>query len=92
MSATRPCTVEEKTSSLLASRSDDSDTTSGDIPESDMKSSEVGTDNKEHPEGLLGVLDLWQEGWVESEGQCDLCGGVSIGLVAVREEDVLVGW
>jgi hypothetical protein len=50
-----------KGSLLLSSRSNDSNTTSSDIPESDVESSEVGSDNKEHAEWLLGVLNLRQE-------------------------------
>jgi hypothetical protein len=46
---------------LLASRSNDSDTTSSDISESNVETSEIGADNEEHAERLLGVLDLWQE-------------------------------
>jgi hypothetical protein len=38
-----------------------------------METSEVGSDNKEHAEWLLGVFDLWQEGWVQSERKGDLC-------------------
>jgi hypothetical protein len=70
---------------LLASRSDDSNTTSSDVSESDVESSELGADDEEHSEGLLGVLDLRQETWVESERQSDLCW-----LVEVALEDVLV--
>jgi hypothetical protein len=32
-----------------------------------MESSEVGADDEEHPERLLGVLDLRQESRVEAE-------------------------
>lgn len=42
-----------------------------------METSEVGTDDKEHPEWLLGVLDLGQERWVQSERQRDLYNSVS---------------
>jgi hypothetical protein len=58
---------------LLSSRSDDSDTTSSDISESNVETSEIGSDNEEHAEWLLGVFDLWQEGWVQSERKGDLC-------------------
>lgn len=70
---------------LLSSRSDDSNTTSSDVSESDVESSELGTDHEEHAEGLLGVLDLWQKAGVKSEGQSDLGW-----LVEVALEDVLV--
>jgi len=63
----------DSSSLLLSSRSDNSDTTSSDIPESDVETSEVGSDNEEHAERLLGVLDLWQERWVQSERKGDLC-------------------
>lgn len=52
---------------LLASRPDDSDTTSGDISEPDVEPSEIGTDDKEHAEWLFGVLDLWEERGIQSE-------------------------
>jgi hypothetical protein len=66
------CTSTTGCSSLFASRSDDSDTTSSNIPESNVESSEIGADNKEHAERLLGVFDLWQERWIQPEGKSDL--------------------
>jgi hypothetical protein len=72
---------------LLASRSDDSDTTSGDVSESDVESTEVGADDKEHAERLLGVLDVGQEGRVESEGEGDLGRLVKVALENVLVED-----
>jgi hypothetical protein len=88
---------------LLASRPDDSDTTSGDISEPDVETSEIGTDDKEHAEWLFGVLDLGQERGIQSERECDLCGmsatphkyrsqrmRLTSRLVEVALEDVLV--
>jgi hypothetical protein len=57
---------------LLSARADDTDTASGDIPEADVEAAEVGTDNEEHAERLLRVLDLGQEARVEAERQRDL--------------------
>ena len=84
-------TTYEESSLLLSSRSDDSDTTSSDIPESDMETSEVGSDDKEHAERLLGVLDLWQERWVQSERKGDLCV-MSVDILEGRWRHLLVGW
>lgn len=46
---------------LLASGSNDTNTTTRDVSESDVETSEVRADDEEHAEGLLGVLDVRQE-------------------------------
>lgn len=75
---------------LLPSRADDPDPSTGDITESDMKSTELGSDDEEHTERLLRVLDFGQEAGVEAEGQCHLYLGISTAVDS--REDALVGW
>jgi len=70
---------------LATSRSDDTDTTSSDVLEPDVESTEVGSDDKEDSERGQGVLDLGQKVGFESERQGDLGRLVKVGL-----EDVLV--
>lgn len=47
---------------------DDSDSTSCDVPEPEMESSELVADDDEHPVRLSRVLDLRQEFWGKPEG------------------------
>lgn len=70
---------------LITSRPDDADTSTSNIPEPDVEPSEVGADDEEHPERLLGVFDLRQESRVEAERQGDLCDGISYGLSRLTE-------
>lgn len=69
---------------LLSSGSDNSDTTSRDIPEPDVETSEVGANDKEHAEWLLGVFDLGEERWVQSERQGNLYGALATSQILGR--------
>ena len=59
---------------------DNTDTTTSDVTETNVESTELVTDDEEHAEGLLRVLDFWQEVRSETEGQRDLRGLVEVGL------------
>lgn len=65
---------------LLTPGSNDTDTTSGNIPESDMETSKLGTDNKEHTKRSLGVLNLGEERRVETEREGDLGRLIKVAL------------
>lgn len=45
-----------------------------------MEASELRTNDKEEAVRLVGVLHVWKEGWVEPEGERDLCRLVEVGL------------
>lgn len=64
---------------------DKTNTTTSDVAETDVETAHVGPNDKEHAEGLLGVLDVWEERGVKAERESDLGG-----LVEVALEDVLV--
>ena len=70
---------------LHAPRSDHSDTSSRHIPESNVESTELGPNDKEHAKWLLGVLDLGQEVGGEAERECNLGRLVEIGLEDMPE-------
>ena len=72
---------------LPASRSNDSNTTSSDVLEPDVESTEIGSDDEEDPERRQGVLDLGQEIRLKSEGEGDLGRLVKVGLEHVLVED-----
>lgn len=68
---------------LFVSRHDDSDTTTRNVAEPDMESTEIVSDNEKHAERFLGILNLRQEIWREAERQSNFGG-----LVKVRLEDM----
>jgi hypothetical protein len=72
---------------LPTSRSNDSNTTSSDVLESNVESTEIGSDDEEDPEGRQGVLDLGQEIRLESEREGDLGRLIKVGLEHVLVED-----
>jgi len=65
---------------LPVPRHDDSNSTSCNVPEPDMESSELVTDDNEHSVRLSRILDLWQELRGKPERQSDLGRLVEVGL------------
>lgn len=65
---------------LPVPRPDDSDTSSGNVLEPNMESTEIVSDDDENSIRLLGVFDLWQELGCEAERQRDLGRLVEVGL------------
>lgn len=70
---------------------DDADTTTGDITEADVETTEFGTNDKDDTVGLDGVFDFGQEARVQAEGESDLGRGIEVGLEdgLVEEEESL---
>ena len=52
-----------------------------------MESTELVSDNQEHAERLLGVLDFREEIGIEAEGKSNFGGLVEVGLEDVLVED-----
>lgn len=65
---------------LLVPGHDNSNTTSRNIPETDVESAELVADDNEHAKGLLRVLRLGQEVWCETEGKRHFRGLVEVRL------------
>ena len=65
---------------FLASGLDDTDTTTGDITETQMETTRLGTDDQKHAIQGSRVLSLGEEGGVETETQSNLGGGEVVGL------------
>lgn len=65
---------------LFTPGSNDTDTTSGNVPKPDMETSKFGTDDKEHAKRSLGVLNLGEERRVETEREGDLGRLVKVAL------------
>jgi hypothetical protein len=73
--------------SLLVAGHNNANTTTRNIPESNVESTEIIANNEEHPEWRHRVLDFRQEIGCEAERQRNLCGLVEVGLQDVLVED-----
>jgi hypothetical protein len=65
---------------------DDTDTSTGDIPEPDVESTEVGSNNDENTQWLPRVFHLWKEFAVETERNRDFIWLIEISLQDVSDE------
>jgi hypothetical protein len=65
---------------------DDTDTSTGDIPEPDVESTEVGSNDDENTKWFRRVLHLWKEVAVETERNRDFSWLIEVGLQDVSDE------
>ncbi|KAH3659319.1 hypothetical protein OGATHE_006203 [Ogataea polymorpha] len=69
---------------------DDTDTSTSNVSEPDVETSEIRTNNEKHSKRRLWILRLWQERWIQSERERDLGRDKEIGLENALVERVLV--
>jgi hypothetical protein len=65
---------------LPVPRHDNPNSTSCDISESDLESSELIANDEKHSMGLPGIFCLWQEFWRKPERQSDLRRLIEVGF------------
>src|SRR5579871_1499494 len=65
---------------FLGTRLDDPNATAGNIPKSQMESTEFIPDDEEHAIQTNWILPLTQKAWIQSEANGDLCRLIEIGL------------